>query len=87
MGVLLITLCVPNTQAVGEHPPHWELVEVQQQLLVQVIVPKDTEEVQLLMGLLNICVVGPGKISKDMGAQKPEGGDRFHLSSDYNEYM
>lgn len=39
---------------------------------------------QLLLGLF-YQGVDPGEISRDVGAQKPEGGDRIHLFSIYNE--
>lgn len=61
--------------------------EGQQQLLVQVLLPQHTEEVQLLLGLLyqGDGGVGPGEVGGDVGAQKPEGGDRFNLFFIYNE--
>lgn len=63
------------------------MVEGQHQLLVQVILPRDTEEAQLLMGLLyqGDGSVGPGEVGRYVGAQKLEGGDRYYPFSIYNE--
>lgn len=57
------------------------VIEGQQHLLVHVILSQDMKEVQPLLGLLcqGVCVVDPGEVGGNVGSQKPEGGDGFHL--------
>lgn len=66
-------LILPHTQEV--------VIEGQQHLLVHVILSQDMKEVQRLPGLLcqGVCVVDPGEVGRNVGSQKPEGGDRLHL--------
>jgi len=63
------------------------MIEGQQQLRVQIVLPEETQEVQPLLSLLyqDPDVVSPGVVCGDVGAQKPEGVDSLHLFSVYKE--
>lgn len=64
-------------------------IEGQQQLCVQVLLPGDMQEVYLALSLLHQGpdVEGPGVVSRDVGAQKLEGGDSFHPFSIYEKVV
>lgn len=54
---------------------------------LQVVLPEDKQEVQLLLSLLHQGpdVEGLGVVSEDVGGQKREGDDGFHPFSIYEE--
>src|SRR4029434_10530669 len=78
----------PNQTVIEVHRTDYNCgVEHDQQLLRQVVLPKLSQEVHPLLGVLDDCVdIGfPLQVPGDCGSQKPEGFHNQHSTVEYGE--
>ncbi|MED6273202.1 hypothetical protein CHARACLAT_004220 [Characodon lateralis] len=91
---VFMTLCITFLSSADKpvyHTPvcqytlHRGVIEGQQQLCVQIVLPEDTQEVEPLLGLLyqGSDIVDPGLVCGDEGGQEPEGGDIFNRAESH----